>query len=300
MEKKAKQSAEHPFTRIAQEHFEGERKKKQEYLIRRLKRLLWFFDETFVKNPSQREPKHRDWPFIWPEEKDFAELDDLVFGLAYSLRKKKKLSQVGAYSLVDKRWPRLRLDKFLLRFAKRISGLRLDPPPPNAAYEHLKWIMKLASEKSKNSACAKEFLSIHGKLRNGTTTSSQIRWGRYRDVLSTPGLESIRLDNHLIPFPPHSDIECYTKYLELDRGLLLLENDYHKWKEKTETRKPFYDWVEKNDLRDLDLSNRSEEERRAQARKRKKLQRFREKLARIRVTGGPTDSLADLMPPRSR
>jgi hypothetical protein len=108
------------------------------------------------------------------------------------------------------------------------------------------------------------------------------------------------LENHLIAFPPNSDIECYTKYLELDRGLLLWENAFHQWKDKTETRKPFYDWVERNDRRDVDLSIRSEEERRAKARKRKKRQRFREKLAQIRVTGGRTDSLADLMPPRSR
>jgi hypothetical protein len=300
MKKKARQSTEDSYARITREHFEQERKKKQEHLTRQFKHLLWYLDETFVKNPSEREPNHRDWPFIWPKEVDFAELDDLVFRLAYSLRKKKKLRHEEAYSLVDEHWPSLRLDKFLLRFAKRVSGLRLDPPPPNAAYEHLKSIKKLASGKSKNSACAKDFLSIHRKLRNGTTSLSQITWGRYRDVLNKPGSQSICLENHLIPFPPNSDIECYTKYLELERGLLLWENAFHQWKDKTETRKPFYDWVERNDRRDIDLSIRSEEERRAKARKRKKRQRFREKLAQIRVTGEWTDSLADLMPPGSR
>ena len=300
MEKKAKQTAENPYARITREHFEQERKKNQEYLIEKLKRLLWFFDETFIKNPSERETNHRDWPFIWPEDKDFAELDDLVFRLAYSLRKKKKLSWEEAYSLADKHWPSLRLNKFLLRFAKRVSGLRLDPPPPNAALKHLEWIRKLANHKSKNSKCAKDFLSTHEKVRNGTITLSQIKWGRYRDVLNTPGSQSIRLDNHSISFPPGSDIECYAKYLELDRGLLLWENAYCTRKEKMETRKPFYDWVQRNELRDIDLVNRWEEEQRAKARKRKKLQRFREKVAQIRVTGGPTGSLADVLPPGSR
>jgi hypothetical protein len=297
MEKKAKQSTEDPYARITREHFEQERKNKQQHLIGQLKRLLWFFDETFVKNPSQREPDHRDWPFIWPKEEDFAKLDDLVFGLAYSLRKKKKLSQEEAYSLVEERWTSLRLDKFFFRFAKRVSELRLDPPPPNASCKHLEWITNLASGKSKDSACAKDFLSIHRKLRNGTTALSQIKWGRYRNVLNTPGSRSIHLENHLIPFQQDTDIECYAKYLELDRGLLLWENDYHRWKEKAKTCEPFYDWVERNDLRDADRPSRSEEERRAKARKRKKLQRFREKVARIRVTGGRTGSLADLMPP---
>jgi hypothetical protein len=112
MKRRARQSTEDTYARITREHFEQDRKKKQEHLIGQLKRLLRFFDETFVKNPSEREPNHRDWPFIWPKEEDFAELDDLVFRLARSLRKKKKLPHEEAYSLVDERWPSLRLDKF--------------------------------------------------------------------------------------------------------------------------------------------------------------------------------------------
>jgi hypothetical protein len=203
MEKKAKETVEHPYAIFTPEHFEQEQKKREQaHLIARLKRLLWFFDETFIKNPSEREPERRNWPFTWPKEGHFKELDDLVFGLAHSLRKKKKLSQVAAYSLVTRRWPSLKLDKFLLRPVKRVSGLRPDPPLPNAACEHLEWIKKLSRGNSKNSACAKDFLSIHKKLRNGATALSQIKWGRYRDVLNTPGLPSIRLENHLIPFPP--------------------------------------------------------------------------------------------------
>jgi hypothetical protein len=75
--------------------------------------------------------------------------------------------------------------------------------------------------------------------------------------------------------------------------------------------------VERNDLRDVGLPTRLEEERRAKARKRKKRQRFLakiekerkilqqflekiQKVAQNRVTGEPTVSLADILPPPSR
>ena len=104
-----------------EEHFARENRDSQKSVLVRLKRVLDFFDETFAKEPGQRRPEHRDWPLFWPTKEDFSELDDLVFWLARSLRKK-PLHHDDAYTIVAERWPRLKLEQFCERLLGRISS----------------------------------------------------------------------------------------------------------------------------------------------------------------------------------
>lgn len=299
MGKKAKQKAEDPYARITREHFEQKRKQQQRHLIEQLKRLLWFFEETFVREASARDPKRQNWPFVWPVERDLAEFDEIVFGLAYTLRKK-AMSHAHACLLVNQHWPSLRLDRFFLRLMARVEALPIPPLPSNSAIEHFEWIFQLAESSTGESENAAEFLTMHGRLRKGKIGFSQVkRWTRFRDVLKGPCNSALRLENHLISLKTDSPIECYAKYLELDRGLFLWERANTRWDVECKLRKPLYQWMEKNAARDSQLATQSAQVKKDAARKRKRRERRCKKWAQICVTDDlpPSLSLADLPAP---
>ena len=78
------------------------RKMQQKHYLDRLKMRLHNLHWTFIDQKAAA-------PVIWPRDASFRDLDDCVFGLARTLRKKKRLRWADAVVLVDKRWPRLHL-----------------------------------------------------------------------------------------------------------------------------------------------------------------------------------------------
>src|SRR5450432_2181931 len=197
MAKKGSPQLEHPFLEIVRNRFAGEIKDRQAHGVKRLKSLLEYLHETFIRDPALRQPEHRHWPIVWPRKEDLEEFDSLVFELAATLRKK-PLSHDAAVEIVNNQWPSLKLGSFGQKMMRRLRvEFASKPPPPNEAVRHFERISKLSKEgDSKHSANAKKFMSDHNRLATHEIKPSQIEWNRHRELLYDEGMSSIRLENN--------------------------------------------------------------------------------------------------------
>jgi hypothetical protein len=244
----------------------GFRKQRQQDYVPRLSKRLELLENTFVipaLNPKRK-------VFLWPRQEDLQEIDECIFGLAETLRKKKLLTHTEAIHLVDQKWPRLRLERRLRQLIEASLGhpAQSRPGVPGSV-EHLLWIKKLAMGQGQRAELARRFIRDHQLLRSKQKKLSQIPWADYGEILLKHDGKKI-VPQCPIPFVS-SKTSCCARYLEMERDLLLYLHELNELElsqQKIGDRKPFLEWIERNDLRDSGLNARRLERRRKAARER--------------------------------
>ena len=236
----------------------------QAYYLQRLSRRLELLENTFVipvLNPKRK-------VFLWPRHEDLQDIDDCIFVLAGTLRKKKLLTHSGAIHLVDRKWPSLRLERRLRQlFGACHRHPAQHPPDVPESVEHFLWIKRLANGQGRRAELARRFMSDHQLLRAKKRKLSQIPWADYGEILLKHEGKKIVLQCP-IPFIS-SKTSCCARYLEMERDRLLYFhelNELDRWQQKIGDPKPLLEWLERNDLRDSSLNARQLERRRQAAR----------------------------------
>jgi hypothetical protein len=250
------------------------REKSQKDYLRRLPKRLELVEKTFVipaLNPKRK-------GFLWPRDKDLRDIDQCIFGLAGTLRKKKLLTHTEAILLVDKKWPGLRLRRRLLQLIEAGLGHQNAPlPDVPESFEHFLWIKNLAKGHGPTAELAGRFIHDHELLRARQRRLSQIKWAPYKEIL-------LRRDGRAIapqcPIPfVSSETSCCARYLEMERDFWLYSHEFEELDRQRQMfgePKPYFEWLEQNDLRDsglnaLRLARRREAAKKRQARHRKEI-----------------------------
>ena len=244
-------------------------KRRQEYYLDRLKNRLEIFRQTFI------EPA-RDQKFIllWPRDKSFLDFDECIFGLARSLRKKKPLTYSDAVELVDKRWPHLHLLNSIYTLSMRALELRPTFPVKSEGVRHFEWILGLAKENGRRADLARRFLKDHFLLLARKIKLSKVSWGDYEEILLKKDGKIIFLQCGM-QFPSVA-MNCYVRYLEMQRDWGLWEEGWERWKAAQTKRKPFFEWVARMGTDDAKLGETRLKEKRRLATERQR--RYREKI----------------------
>jgi hypothetical protein len=244
-------------------------KRQQEYYLNRLKNRLKIFRLTFIE--PARDPKRT---VVWPRERGFRDLDECIFSLARSLRKKKPLTYSDAVELVDKKWPHLHLWNSINTLSMR--ALELDPkfPVKSEGVRHFEWILGLAKENGRRADLARRFLKDHFLLLARKIKLSKVSWGDYEEILLKKDGKMIFLqcDMHF----PSVKTNCYVRYLEMQRDWGLWEEDWERCEAAQGKREPFFEWVERMDTHDAKLGETRRKEKRRLATERQR--RYREKI----------------------
>jgi hypothetical protein len=193
--------------------------------------------------------------------------------LAGTLRKKKLLRWADAVVLVDKRWPSLHLKRSIRSLIKQ--GLAGEPKLPTKpeGVEHFDWIGRLAEGSGRRANLARRFIKDHELLLVGKINLSKVRWEDYEEILLKKDQRIfLQLDMEL----PNPRINCYVRYLEMQRDHWLWSKDMDQRRAENAKRKPYFEWGKRNEIRDSGLGvTRLNERRRLanerQMRRRKKI-----------------------------
>ena len=226
---------------------------QQEYYLDRLKDCLDHLHFTFIDRAA-------DTPVIWPRDASFRNLDDCVFGLAGTLRKKKCLRWADAVVLVDKRWPALRLKARVRRLIKQGLSRNSEPPTKPEGAEHFGWISEVAEGSGRRADLARRFLEDHELVMGRKINLSAVRWADYEEILFSRDGKMIfsQCGMHL----PSVAMNCYLRYLEMQCDLLLWSKDMDRWGAENAKRKPYFEWGKRIEIRDSGLGETRLEEKR--------------------------------------
>jgi hypothetical protein len=239
------------------------KKTQQKHYLDRLKTRLHHLHWTFI-DPAAKTP------VIWPRDASFRDLDECIFGLAGTLRKKKRLRWVDAVVLVDKRWPSLHLKHSVRSLIKQGLARKPKLPTKPEGVEHFDWISRLAERSGRRATLARRFIKDHELLLVGKINLSKVRWEDYEEILLKKDQRIfLRLDMEL----PNQRINCYVRYLEMQRDHWLWSKDMDQWSAENAKRKPYFEWGKRNEIRDSGLGGTRINERRRLATERQRRRR---------------------------
>ena len=275
-------SADSSLANLARERVAREVAQHQRKLLKQLKGLLEFWDNTFCREVELRKREYRKFGYVWPTKEDLAEFDDLLFQLVYTIRKR-AVPHEKAVAIVNSEWPQLHLNQI---FSRKLTSQIL---PSNEGATRFREILDRA-EKRKLTMHVK-FLKQHSLVVAGKP--GRVPWSKFRSLFCEKD-GSFRLTDRLVSFPSNSDGEVYAKYLELYSSFLQSLNDRNLYLKKQASTEPLVEWVDKMELRETHLATAGQHRKRTSARNRKKRERARKKASQKPVTNSAIGSLADI------